>query len=150
MVWKLWCLFEKSLISKFQWKKKKRAVFDEKRVCLLGLSCLNGSRFYPYTVDSHFYRDYDSLSYQSPEQKCLVTYKNCHKILFWPEKMMFLTLRWPQKAFLKRPQVACYDVKMTCKKCYRKLNPKIGLCHVTQIMWSKITCCFTCLIFFPT
>ena len=83
------------------------------------------------------------------KMSCLIQ-KLSQKLSFDQKKWCFLTLRWPQKAFLKRPQVACYDVKMTCKKCYRKLNPKIGLCHMTQIMWSKITCFFTCPIFFPT
>ena len=73
------------------------------------------------------------------KMSCLIQ-KLSQKLSFDQKKWCFLTLRWPQKAFLKRPQVACYDVKMTCKKCYRKLNPKIGLCHMTQIMWSKITC----------
>ena len=65
------------------------------------------------------------------KMSCVIQ-KLSQKLYFDQKKWCFLTLRWPQKAFLKRPQVACYDVKMTCKKCYRKLNPKIGLCHMTQ------------------
>ena len=68
----------------------------------------------------------------SSQVKLLVLDKYCH------EKYLFLTKNdvFPPQNDPKgpRPQVGCYDVKMTCKKCYRKLypfNPKIGLYHVT-------------------
>ena len=92
-----------------------------------------------------------------PEQRCPNRDKNYHKIcwnFYFYQKWCLLTLKWPQTMTQKDHfDTTTDDVKMTCKKCYRKLypfNPKIGLYHV--IKWYHVTkiTCFTCLIFFPT